>query len=276
MLSKINSYFSTHAGEKEKFAKELNFINTIAKQKPSESEKKLYSIYPYPFTLRYNHTETEVFRDEKADMFYVFFEGKKMYYHNGFTTKEDVQMHFMSISAEQDAESPHRYFNGFFSVTKDDVVADLGAAEGNFALTIVNDVKELYLLEADPAWADALNKTFEPWKEKVHIIQKYVGGCNDNKTITLDELFKEKYISVIKMDIEGAEVDVLKNAQQFISERSLKMIITTYHRKNDATEIKELLESAGYHTMFSNNYMLYIWDNLTPPYFRNGLITASK
>lgn len=276
MLSKMNIYFSEHSNLKEKYSKELAFINEVAALKQNDNDRKIYSIYPYAFTLKYSPADIEVFWDNDAEMFYVLFGEKRMYYHKGFTSIDEVQMHYMSISAEQDTESPHKYFNDKFSVGSKDVVADLGAAEGNFALSIVEKVKELYLVESDPAWVEALFKTFEPWKDKVHIIQKSAGTRNDADTLTLGELFNGTGINVLKMDIEGAEVDVLRCGLDVLLQRELKLIITTYHRKNDASDINKMLESNGYRTNFSDNYMLYIWDNLTPPYFRKGLIIASK
>jgi hypothetical protein len=35
---------------------------------------------------------------------------------------------------EQDPDSPHRYLTDSFTIGNDDVLADIGAAEGNFSL----------------------------------------------------------------------------------------------------------------------------------------------
>lgn len=277
MLRKINSYFSVHTHKKEKFQEELAFINTISGLKPTDAERKMYSIYPYPFTLTYDSRSIEVFRDEIAEMFYVKFDGKRMYYHKGFDTREGVQRHFMAISAEQDPDSPHRYENDFFAIEGDDVVADLGAAEGNFALAVVEKVKKIYLVESDPLWAEALRKTFEPWKEKTHIIPKYAGGSNSATTITLDDIIAMSSASVIKMDIEGSEVEVLKHAYKTLSaERNMKVVITTYHKDTDAKYIKNILTGNGFETQFSKGYMLYVLSDMKPPYFRRGLLFGKK
>jgi hypothetical protein len=218
----MNQYFSEHPVEGKLFSKELEFINTKAGLLHTEEERERYSIYPYPFVFTYNYKDAEVFRDEEAQMFYTHLDGKRLYFHKGFTNSEDVQKHFTYLSAEQDPESPHRYFNDYFSVNSEDIVADLGAAEGNFSLSVVDKVKELFILEADPIWIEALHKTFEPWKDKVHIINKYAGVKNDSKNVTLDEQFKETSLSVLKMDIEGAEISVLQNAQSLIRKRKYK------------------------------------------------------
>jgi hypothetical protein len=275
LLRNLNHYFKDNLIEKEIFKKEIQFLNSSFKTDPS-IDKINYAILPYPFILDYDYHKIKVNRDEEAGMFYVYLDQKKMYYHKGFTNIEDVQKSFTFLSAEQHIDSPHRYLDNTFFVTHDDVVADVGAAEGNFSLMVVEKVKELIIVEADPIWTEALHKTFEPWKDKVRIINKFAGEYNDEKTITLDKLEKENKISVIKMDIEGAEIIVLDNAQAYLNANNIKMAITTYHRQTDAEDIKNLLEKKNYQTVFSEGFMLFVFDKLIPPYFRHGLIKAKN
>jgi hypothetical protein len=54
------------------------------------------------------------------------------------------------------------------------------------------------------------------------------------------------------------------------------MAVTTYHRQTDAEDIKAIVEKNNYGTVFSSGFMLFIYDKLTPPYFRRGLIKAKK
>lgn len=273
LVGNLNDYFSKHPDEKNKFENEISFLNTDIRPVPGV-EKIIYAVLPYPFILDYDYRNVKVFKDEEAGMFYVYLDGKKLYYHKGFTNPEDVQKNFIYVSAEQHPDSPHNYLDHFFSVNNEDTVADLGAAEGNFSLTVVDKVRELIILEADPIWMPALQKTFEPWKDKVSILNKFVGEQNDEHTITLDRIQSKNTISAIKMDIEGAEIGVLKNAASYIRENNIKMAVTTYHRRTDADDIKNLLELNNYETAFSKGYVLFVFDELSPPYFRRGLIKA--
>jgi Methyltransferase FkbM domain len=275
LVSKLNNYFSEHSAEKQIFNKELDFLNMKFEADPGV-EKIFYSVIPYPFILDYNYHKQEVHLDEEAGMFYVFLDGKKLYYHKGFTNIEDVQKSFTFISIEQHPDSPHRYLDNFFSVNENDVVADIGAAEGNFSLMVVDKVKKLIIVETESIWIEALQKTFEPWKDKVKIVNKFAGEINNEHTVTLDKLEDEHPLSVIKMDIEGAETGVLKKAESYIRENNIKMAVTVYHKHTDAVEIKTLLEKNQYETVFSKGYMLFIHDILKPPYFRHGLIKARK
>jgi pyrrolidone-carboxylate peptidase len=275
LQEKLNNYFLNNPAEKQHYKKELQFLGAAFKPLPG-IEKIVHAIIPYPFTFEYDYKKIEVHRDEEAGMYYVYLDGKKLYYHKGFTNITDIQKSFTFITIEQHPHSPHRYLDEAFNLNSDDVVIDAGSAEGNFSLTIVDKVKELVIIEADSIWIEALQKTFALWKDKVRIINKFVGDKNDTNTITLDKAAGQNKITAIKMDIEGAEVSVLKNAEDFIRDSSIKMAVTTYHKQNDAADIKQILENNNYTTDFSNGYMLFIYDTLMPPYFRRGLIKATK
>lgn len=274
LVKNLNTYFTNHPGQNH-YTKELDFLNSEFEADPG-IDKINYAILPYKFVLEYDYRAIEVFRDDEAGMFYVFLEGKKLYYHKGFTNAVEVQKSFTFILAEQNPHSPHCYLGEDLNVSGDDVVADLGAAEGNFSLMVVDTVKELIIVEADARWIEALHKTFEPWKHKVRIINKFAGCSNDEKTITLNKLEEANKITFVKMDIEGAEVGVINYAESYIGGNKLKLAITTYHGHNDAGIIKSILERNEYNTWFSKGFMLFISDDLTPPYFRKALLKASS
>lgn len=271
LIISMNDYFENNPTEKKKFVSELAFLNSGFQTDPL-IDKINYAVLPYPFILSYDYHKVEVYKDEKAGMFFVYLDGKKLYYHRGFTNIENVKKSFTFLCAEQNVDSPHRYLDENFTVTTEDVVADIGAAEGNFSLLIVDKVKELIIVEADAVWVEALHKTFEPWKEKVTIINKFAGSDNNDKTITIDKLETNNKLTMLKMDIEGAEVDVLNCVQTYLMQNKIKMAITTYHKQTDAEEIENLLVQNKYYTRFSKGYMLFVNDKLHPPYFRHGLI----
>ena len=275
VIHHLNKYFDEHPDKATPFREEMRFLN--ASFLPAKGiAKVLYTILPYPFALEYDTEKVEVHRDEVAGMFYVYLDGKKLYYHRGYTSAKEVQKSFTFISAEQHPLSPHRYLNDTFFVQANDVVADIGSAEGNFALMVVDKVKKVILVETEGIWMEALQKTFEPWNDKVTIVNKSIGSVNDHNTITLDKLHPESSISVLKMDIEGAELHILKNSLAFIQQHRIKLAACVYHRHHDAADIKKFLENNGYKTSFSKGFMLFIHDALPPPFFRRGLIYASK
>jgi hypothetical protein len=179
---------------------------------------------------------------------------------------------------EQDIHSPHRYEFADFNVHQNDIVADIGAAEGIFALSVIEKVSKIYLFECDNSWIEALLMTFTPWKEKVVIINKYISDNNENNCITLDAFLNGKEINFIKADIEGAELSLLKGANTVIAaQNNLRIVLCTYHKQNDAQELKEVLTRYGFYTEYSNGYIIPYWDvELAPPYLRRGVIRATK
>jgi hypothetical protein len=101
-----------------------------------------------------------------------------------------------------------------------DIVADIGAAEGIFALSVVEKEKEIYLFECEEKWIEVLKKTFEPWQEIVRIVNKYIMDDSADKSITLDDFFLNKEINFVKADIEGYETLLLKGAKKALSNQT--------------------------------------------------------
>ena len=82
------------------------------------------------------------------------------------------------------------------------------------------------------------------------------------KVICLDEM--ESVIRgqlFIKMDIEGAELDALKGAENVLKKHRPFLAICVYHRKNDIIEIpkylNELLEN--YHFYIRGGFHTILW-----------------
>jgi hypothetical protein len=133
----------------------------------------LLSIFPYSYTEKYKSEEVTVYLDAEKEMRYVLQDGKRLYFKKGWDEKQ-AQAYYNGLLLDQDALSPHHYETAGFSVAEGDVVVDAGVAEGNFALSVVERAKELYLFEPDNDWIAALEATFAPWRNKVHIVNSYV------------------------------------------------------------------------------------------------------
>jgi hypothetical protein len=239
--------------------------------------KYRFSVYPYDFTRKYHADDIEVFYDASSKMFFVLHNEKKLYFPSNFNA-ETVRNYYNSLCIEQDEESPHRYETEDFIVKDGDIIADIGSAEGIWVLDNVEKAKKIYLFERDNDWIKALQKTFEPWKEKLVIVNKYVSNTTENGNISLDEFFKEETVNFIKADIEGAELKLLEGSKSLFSKaKNLKILLCAYHRQNDAKILKEILENNGFTTEYSKRYMIFMTDeNLEEPYIRRGLIRAKK
>jgi len=232
---------------------------------------------PYDFSRKYHAMDIDVFYDTRANVFYVLHKNKRLYFPRGWEI-ERIRAYYNGLCIEQDEDSPHRYETEAFSVREGDAIVDVGAAEGIWALDGVERAGKIYLFECTEEWIEALRRTFEPWKEKVVIVNKFVSNTNDVKNVTLDNFFKGKRIDFIKADIEGMEIKLLEGGKDILTSASgLKLLLCAYHAKIDGTEIKKILEGNGFETEYSKGYMLFISDReLEKPYIRRGLIRAMK
>ncbi len=234
-------------------------------------------VFPYSFTKKYEPLQYEVFHDDTKNLPYIIYLGKRLYGKRGM---DEESMRFLNsgVLLEQDDDSPHRYLTSNFTVDPGDIVADVGVAEGNFGLSVVDKVEKLYLFESDPSWIEPLQATFEPWQDNVEIVNKRVSNQDDFNNVCIDTFFGEIKPDFIKIDVDGGERSLIDGAQQlFSSTDKLKVAICTYHNAEDAEEFNSYFNQKSFTTDFSKNYMIFYYDqSLKAPFFRKGLLRAVK
>lgn len=216
--------------------------------------------------------------DAEAGMFFALWNNRKMYYPKGYS-RERVISSVSLVILEQDLHSPHRYLEGDFDVQEGDIVIDAGVAEGNFALDIVDRAKKVYLVECEHMWIEALNKTFEPWADKVVIIEKMLGDTDDENHISIDSFVEEGHINFLKLDVEGAEIPALKGASGVLeNSRKVKCAVCAYHRKNAERDICRLLENYHFYTSTTKGYMFFKEDidSWIDGELRHGIVRGVK
>lgn len=167
----------------------------------------------------------------------------------------------------------HCYIRPEMEVKYGDVVVDAGACEGYYARYALNrGASRVILFEPCPELACGLKKTFEKEIDmgKVCVIEKAlgrkrcnhilfvnknmfcsssiaVGSNNDIKKyisiISLDEVMESmniQNINILKMDIEGAEVNAIIGAKKIIKKSHPRIIVATYHSFFNAIRIKNI------------------------------------
>lgn len=235
-------------------------------------EKGWFIPYPYKWSEEYKPSNIQMV-SEGESLAYVELDGKKLYMPKsksiGWRGKELIN----SLLIEQDYRSPHRYFVDSFAMDEETVFLDIGAAEGLITLTNIDKIKEAYLFECQKEWIEALEKTFCNEKQKIHIVNKFVDVYDDETHVTLAGVLK-KHIGnpiMIKMDIEGMEVKVVKNVLETCKDiPNVKFVCCTYHNSDDSQVLKELFEENSFHTEFSEGYMCFGY----PKELRKGVIRA--
>ena len=271
LMIKMNIYFFLHKTLGNKYKPELQFI----RKKTKQSFKHIYFwIFPYPFINTLPIESIQVFTDINRGLFFVVHEGKRLYFKKELDTEDKVRNTYYCARIEQHKESPHCYLNEQFNI-EGGIVIDVGSAEGLLSLMHIEKIDKLYLFEVEEEWIEALQATFEPWKDKIIILNKYVSDKDDADCVTLDTIIKDEVIELIKIDVEGAEQKIFAGAANTLN-RTKKVCVCTYHEKGDEAVLKNYLEERGWITSFSNNYILFILSKLYPPYFRKCLIRAKK
>lgn len=231
------------------------------------------------FVHDYRWEDIEVFFDESNGLRYVHHQGKKLYFIRSYNERT-VKYCYSGLLAEQDNYSPHCYLGADFNVDVDDVLLDVGSAEGIFSLTHIDKLKHVVLFERDPNWVEALEATFAPWKDKVKVVRKYVSDCDDEENVTIDSYLSDKSYrpTFLKVDVEGAEQRVLDGMQNTLKYDGLKMALCTYHQQDDYDNFIPYLSERGFSWEASKGVMIFLNDLtvLRPPYFRKGLLRAKK
>ncbi|MBB4037582.1 hypothetical protein GGR21_003502 [Dysgonomonas hofstadii] len=268
LRKEILNYYNSVNDIPEEITRALKFIR-----------KKGIKAFPYPFSSKYNPDKIRVYTDNTSNMHYVMHCGHRLYYPGGMG-KHLVRHTYTMVLCEQDRESTHCYLSENFDVSPDSILIDVGAAEGNFSLSVVEKAKKIYLFEMEPQWKKTLEKTFEPWKDKVTVINKYVSDTDSDDTIKLDTFLDQENIKdeklFIKLDVEGAEAQVLEGAKHTLERDDVKIAICTYHNQNDHQELSAIMNGKAYTIKTSNGYMLFHYNGLEAPYFRRGLIRCQR
>lgn len=264
----------------------LNYYSALPENEINDEQREILNYlhnnpvttFPYLFWQNYSPERIEVFTDPSNGIKYVLQDDKKLYFKKRWSKKR-IQRAYADLAREQDPESPHRYLSGNFSPGKDEAIADIGAAEGNFSLSVIEKVKKIYLIEYDREWTEALEATFAPWKEKVEIISKYVSDTDDEMNIRLDTLIESmKDIIFLKIDVDGFEKKVMNGAMKTISgNKPLKIALCTYHKSNDEKDFTLLLENNRFKVTPSKGYVIHYYDKkIRSPWLRRGLLRAIR
>lgn len=151
------------------------------------------------------------------------------------------------------------------SCTEDEVFVDLGAFTGDSVQSYIDTYgvwKRIYAYEMMEDNFLAMQKNLQGY-ENIVTVRKAVSqepgvmyideeinfidahrladfGRNAVEVTTLDEDIKER-ITLIKLDIEGAEKDALLGAKRHIQEEKPKLLVSVYHNNEDIWKIPGML-----------------------------------
>lgn len=166
------------------------------------------------------------------------------------------------------------------SCDENEVIVDIGAYTGDSALDYIETYrkyKKIYCYEITPQSVETMKTNLQDY-ENVEIVNKGLGaekgkmylqtcaqdtstnGLDESGTgieievATLDEDVTEN-VTLIKMDIEGAEKDALRGCVRHIQEEKPKLLICVYHNNSDIFEIPKAI------TEMRDDYKFYLRSN---------------
>lgn len=170
------------------------------------------------------------------------------------------------------------YDHDIIHCTREEVLVDCGAYDGDSALQFMKSIpnyKKIICYEMDEANYKKCVDNLAPYenievrnkgvgKENINIkisasrgtsSSMYFEGDRDASIVKMDDDIKEK-VTMIKMDIEGAEKDALIGASRIIKEDKPKLLICVYHGNTDYLDVPELIKS------LRPDYKLYMRSNV--------------
>lgn len=269
LKNKILKYYSTIP---------YKFISAEEMQVIEYLKNNRLQYFPYNFADKYSVESIKPQYDNNKELFFVLFNNEKLFFKKEWSV-DYIKQYVVSLLVEQDQQSPHRYLTEEFNLNGMKILVDVGAAEGNFSLLNIEKFDKVYLFEADNTWNKPLEATFEKWKDKVVIINKFVSNVTNEKCIMLDNYTSELQNNIfIKVDVEGAESKIIEGANKLLSKvQNIKMAFCTYHKQDDEKILTAILNNLNFKVKHSNNYMIFYDDpNQKPPYLRRGLIRCEK
>ncbi len=191
----------------------------------------------------------------------------------------------------------NQYFEpDIYNISSEDYFVDCGAFDGDtlkiLMINVNNQIKGYYGFEPDDANFLKLHekskccdnvKIFKKGVFKENSLLKFNSsntsysqisetGNTEVDVVSLDNTLKDKKITFVKMDIEGAEYDALLGAKNLITGQKPVLAIAVYHNFDDIYKIPFLIESFGlkykyylrHYTKKSSETVLYaVPDNYT-------------
>lgn len=186
-------------------------------------------------------------------------------------------------------ESKHYFPPDLVEIRDDEVLIDCGAFDGDSIEEFIQRKREkfhhLIAFEPDPAnWKrlqDKLNTYPLVIQNKISTVPKAVGsrtetvsfscegtdqsrmgkGTSSIECVTLDEALRDFHPSLVKFDIEGAELDALAGARGIISRSRPVLAVSAYHQQDHLWRIPlALAQLCNHYSFFLRPHGSEGWD----------------
>lgn len=148
----------------------------------------------------------------------------------------------------------YKYFGGgenrcagekcLFNVSEEEIFLNIGACRGDTIIQFLkytDNFNKIIAVEADESIFAELQNVIEclnkEVQNRIHLERCFL-GVGEN---TIDELWRNEKISLINMDIEGAELSVLQTGIETIRKNRPVLAICAYHKRDDLIKIPQFI-----------------------------------
>ena len=229
---------------------------------------------------------TRSYFEENRDKFEFVYahladEESKRVYQNVINFKISGKVKYLYTSTEYDKD---RIYSDILKLDQDDIIVDMGAYDGDTIREFngfTGGCKHIYALEPDEKnfkklvrnTADCKGVTLYnlgAWNRQDTLLFAKKAGrqsvLSDSgtpvKVTDIDSLIDGK-VTMLKMDIEGAELQALQGCEQTIKKYAPKLYVCAYHRNEDmfALPMKILEFNENYKIYFRHSPYIPAWES---------------
>ena len=230
---------------------------------------------------------TNAFFEENREKFEYVFEHladdeSRRVYQNVLNFKISGKVEYLYSLTTSDKESIYR---DILALTDDEIIVDAGAYDGDtireFTRFCANSYRRIYALEPDAKNFAKLTRNTEglqgvylynigAWNKKETLMFSKKAGRNSKlsaegvpvEVSDIDSLVDGE-VTLIKMDIEGAEMRALEGCEKTIKAYSPKLYICAYHRNEDmfALPLKIWEYDKDYKIYFRHSPYIPAWES---------------
>jgi hypothetical protein len=177
--------------------------------------------------------------------------------YRGLKLRLDLRSNFQLFTGLWELET-HRYL---YKWTDYEWAIDVGAGAGELCLFMLKhkpSIRRVFAVEPDDAEVRQMKLNFQLNPEldvtKTAIVERRVGTGEKPGELRLDELGlePESMPGLIKIDVDGHEIDVLKGARKILQRPNIDLLIETHSTSLEDQSI-ELLQSFGFATEVIKN-----------------------
>lgn len=211
----------------------------------------------------------------KLDWFNYFINHKKEFIDNYYIwedqTSKDIYVQYIRALLEGDtykgleSNEEDKYFgtgenHDLYKHLKDECWVNFGSYRGDTIYHFINkkfSFEKIYAIEGNSSMVGTLKRNLDfledDLKNKIEIIDHYFGMSEENNKV--DDFFANARITLINMDIEGAELSVITSAKETIIKNRPVLAICAYHKAEDLLAIpKIIMEIVDNYKFFLRKY----------------------